>query len=98
MSLRLNPITFSTTASYINSCSNDIIFNATGGLGSYTYFAQNSTTGQTFSSTSNTVSTFNLDGGTFNTYVVDGGSCFSNIQTQEVYGRTYIYSGSQCEI
>ena len=93
-----NPITFSTTASYINSCSNDIIFNATGGLGSYTYFAQNSTTGQTFSSTSNTVSTFNLDGGTFNTYVVDGGSCFSNIQTQEVYGRTYIYSGSQCEI
>jgi hypothetical protein len=93
-----NPITFSTTASYINSCSNDIIFNAAGGLGSYTYFAQNPTTGQTFSSTSNTVSTFNLDGGTFNTYVVDGGSCFSTIQTQEVYGRTYIYSGSQCEI
>ena len=30
------PITFTTTASYINSCSNNIIFNVTGGLGGYT--------------------------------------------------------------
>lgn len=90
-------INFSTTASYIDSCSNQIIFNAEGGLGDYNYFAQNSTTGQTFSSTSSVVPLFTLDGGIFNTYIVDGGSCLSSIQTQEIYGRTYIYSGSYCE-
>ena len=92
------PLSFTTTASYIDSCSNQIIFNTTGGLGGYTHFAQNSSTGQTFSSTNNTVSIPNLNGVIFNTYIIDEGSCFSNIQTQEVYGRTYIYSGSQCEI
>jgi hypothetical protein len=91
------PITFTTTASYIDSCSNQIIFNATGGLGNYTYFAQENSTGQSFSSTTPVVSTLSLNGGVFTVYVIDTGSCISNFSNQEVYGRTYIYSNSQCE-
>lgn len=91
------PITFTTTASYINSCSNQIIFNATGGLGNYTYFAQETDTGQSFSSTGSTLSTFSLNGGIFNVYVIDSGLCISGLSTQEVYGRRYIYSGSYCD-
>ena len=91
------PITFTTTASYISSCSNAIIFNATGGLGNYTYFAQETDTGQSFSSTDSTVSTFNLNGALFTVYVIDTGSCISGFSTQEVYGREYVYSGSYCD-
>lgn len=91
------PITFTTTASYIDSCSNNIIFNATGGLGSYTYFAQETDTGQSFTSTGSILSTFNLNGGIFIVYVLDTGSCISNFKTQEIYGREYIYSGSYCD-
>ena len=93
-----SPITFITTASYINSCSNQIIFDATGGLGGYTYFAQNQTTGQTYFSTSSVLDLLDLTGGNFNTYVLDTGSCISSLSTIEIYGRKYIYSGSQCEI
>jgi hypothetical protein len=91
------PLTFTTTASYIDSCSNQIIFNATGGLGGYTYFAQENDTQQSFSSTTSTLSTFSLNGGTFTVYVQDTGSCISSFKTQEVYGRQYIYSGSYCD-
>jgi hypothetical protein len=69
------PITFTTTASYIDSCSNQIIFNATGGLGNYTYFAQETDTGASYSSTSSVLSTFSLNGGIFAVYVQDTGSC-----------------------
>ena len=91
------PLTFTTTASYIDSCSNQIIFNVTGGLGGYTYFAQENDTQQSFSSTTSILSTFSLNGGTFTVYVQDTGSCISGFQTQQVYGRRYIYSGSYCD-
>ena len=84
------PITFTTTASYIDSCSNQIIFNATGGLGDYTYFAQETDTGQSFSSTGSTVSIFSLNAGVFTVYVIDTGSCISGFSTQEIYGREYV--------
>ena len=90
-------ITFTTTASYISSCSNAIIFNATGGLGNYTYFAQETDTGASYSSTGSTLSTLSLNGGTFTVYVQDTGSCISGFKTQEVYGRQYVYSGSYCD-
>lgn len=91
------PITFTTTASYLSSCSNAIIFNASGGLGGYTYFAQETDTGQSFQSTNSTISTLSLNGGIFTVYVQDTGSCISSFKTQEVYGRQYVYSGSYCE-
>ena len=91
------PITFTTTASYINSCSNAITFNASGGLGGYTYFAQETDTQQSFTSTNSTISTLNLNGGTFIVYVQDTGSCISSFKTQEIYGRGYVYSGSYCD-
>jgi hypothetical protein len=90
-------ITFSTTASYIDSCSNQIIFNAQGGLGGYTYFAQETSTGQSFSSTGSTIILPNTNGGIYNVYVIDTKSCISDISTQEVYGRKYIYIGSYCD-
>ena len=91
------PITFTTTASYISSCSNAIIFNASGGLGNYTYFAQETDTGVSYSSTSSVISTFSLNGGIFAVYVQDTGSCISSFKTQEVYGRNYTYINSYCD-
>ena len=91
------PITFTTTASYIDSCSNQIIFNTSGGLGGYTYFAQETDTGASYSTTGSTLSTLSLNGGVFTVYVQDTGSCISGFKTQEVYGRQYVYSGSYCD-
>jgi hypothetical protein len=91
------PITFTTTASYLSSCSNAITFNASGGLGGYTYFAQETDTGQSFQSTNSTILTLSLNGGNFTVYVQDTGSCISSFKTQEIYGRQYVYSGSYCE-
>ena len=93
-------VQFSATASYINSCSNEIIFNAVGGLGNYTYYAQNIDTLQTYSSTTSPLSLLDLNGilgGTYNIYVADTGSCISNLMEIEVYGREYIYLNSYCE-
>jgi len=91
------PITFTTTASYISSCSNNVIFNASGGLGNYTYFAQETDTGISYSSTGSTLSTLSLNGGNFTVYVQDTGSCISDFKTQVIYGRKYVYSGSYCD-
>ncbi len=93
-----NPVTFSSTASYIDSCSNAMIFNATGGTPPYTYFAQNSSSFQLYSSDSSSVTLNGLNSGSYNLWVRDSLLCASTIQTVEVYGRGYIYSGSNCEI
>ena len=92
-------ITLSSTASYIKSCSSDIIINAQGGVGPYIYYAVNNTN-QTFyqSSTSNiSLSALGLNSGSFITYVVDSLGCPSSNSNIEIFSRGYIYSGSTCE-
>ena len=90
-------ITFTSTASYIDSCSNAMIFNATGGVSPYNYYAQNSSSLQLYTSDSSSVNLDGLNAGDYNLWVVDSNFCTSPTQTSIVYGRGYIYSGSQCE-
>ena len=92
------PITFDVTASYINSCSNQIIFNATGGNGTYTYYAVNTGSNVQYSSTTTPLDLGSTNDGTFSTFVIDNSNCISTSSLLNVYGRTYIYSGSSCEI
>ena len=90
-------ITFTSTSSYINSCSNAMIFNVTGGIPPYNYYAQNTGSLQLYTSDSSSVNLDGLNEGTYNLWVVDNNFCTSPIQTSIVYSRGYIYSGSQCE-
>lgn len=92
-----NPILFNVTASYINSCSNQIIFNATGGNGTYTYYAVNTGSNIQYSSTTSPLNLGSTNGGTFSTFVIDNNNCVSTSSLLNVYGRIYIYSGSSCE-
>jgi hypothetical protein len=90
------PITFSSTASFIDSCSNAVTFNATGGTPPYTYFAADTSSGVTYSSDTNTVSLTNLSGSTYNLSVLDSNGCTTNGSLLTVFGRKYEYSGSLC--
>ena len=89
-------ITFSATASFIDSCSNAIIFNATGGIPPYTYFAADTGSGVTYSSDSSSVSLTSLSGSTYNLSVLDSNGCVTNSSLLTVFGRKYEYSGSLC--
>jgi hypothetical protein len=89
-------ITFSATASYIDSCSNAVIFNATGGTPPYTYFAAETVTGFTYSSNFSSVSLTNLSGSTYNLAVLDSNGCLSSSSLLNVFGRQFEYSGSEC--
>ena len=93
-----SPILFNVTASYINSCSNQVIFNATGGNGTYTYYAVNTGSNIQYSSTTSPLDLGSTNDGTFSTFVIDNNNCVSTSSLLNVYGRTYIYSGSSCEI
>jgi hypothetical protein len=92
-----SPILFNVTASYINSCSNQVIFNATGGNGTYTYYAVNTGSNIQYSSTTSPLNLGSTNGGTFSTFVIDNNNCVSTSSLLNVYGRIYIYSGSSCE-
>lgn len=87
-------ISFSATASYIDSCSNAVIFNATGGTPPYTYFASVFGSGITYSSNSSSVSLTNLSGSTYNLAVLDSNGCITPNSLLTVFGRQYEYSGS----
>ena len=89
-------ITFSATASFIDSCSNAVIFNATGGTPPYTYFAADTGSGVTYSSDTNTVSLTSLSGSTYSLSVLDSNGCATNGSLLTVFGRQYEYSGSVC--
>ena len=92
-------INYNVSASYINSCSNAIIFNNTlGGTSPYTYYAVNTGSNQQFSSTSSIINLESNNPGVYSTFIIDNNNCFSSASLLEVYGRTYIYSGSSCEI
>jgi len=89
-------ITFSATASYINSCSNAVIFSAAGGTPPYTYFAVNTGSGVTYSSDSSSVSLTSLSGSVYSLSIIDSVGCSSSSSLLTVFGRQYEYSGSIC--
>ena len=90
------PLTFTVTASYINSCSNAILFNATGGTPPYRYFASNATVGTTYESDTNLIELNNLKDGGYSAFVVDSKACGSSTSAVKVYGRKYVLTGSFC--
>jgi len=89
-------ITFVATASYIDSCSNAVIFNATGGTPPYTYFAVDTGSGVTYSSNSSSVSLTNLSGSVYSLSVLDNNGCTSSSSLLTVFGRQFSYTGSVC--
>lgn len=89
-------LTFTVTASYINSCSNAILFNATGGTPPYRYFASNTTVGITYESDTNLIELNNLNDGGYSAFVVDSNACGSSTSAVKVYGRKYVLTGSFC--
>jgi hypothetical protein len=91
-------ISYNITASYINSSSNAIIFSGSGGTAPYTYYAVETSSNNIYSSTSNSVDINGLTGGTFNTFIVDNNGCTSTSSLLTSYGRTYNYTGSNCEL
>jgi hypothetical protein len=90
-------LSISTTASYIDSCSNAIIVNGNGGASPYTYFAYNTSSGVTYSSDSSSISLNGLNSGVYTTFLIDSNGCSSPTSSIEIFGRNYIYTGSFCE-
>ena len=89
-------LSISTTASYINSCSNAVIINGSGGTPPYTYYAVNNGSQVTYSSDSSSVNLDVTNQGTYTTFLVDSHSCASPTSSIEIFGRNYIYTGSFC--
>jgi hypothetical protein len=93
------PITmsYSISASYIDSCSNQITFNdVSGGTSPYTYIAIKSGSNQIYSSNTNIIDLESLEGGLYTSYIIDNNSCQSITSSLEIFSRRYIYSGSEC--
>jgi hypothetical protein len=91
-------LSFNVTASYINSCSNAVILNGSGGTPPYTYFAFNTGSGITYSSDSSSISLDGLNSGTYTTFLIDSKGCSSPTSSIEIFGRNYIYTSSFCVI
>ena len=91
-------ITFTTTASYQNSCSNAIIYNAAGGYPPYTFIATNAVTLESYQSSSNTIMLPDLSGSIYNTLVIDSKGVNMVGTPITVYGRDYAYVGTNCVI
>jgi hypothetical protein len=89
-------LSFNVTASYINSCSNAISFSATGGTPPYYYYASETGSNVLYSSDTSFVTLNGLNSGSYNVFVVDSNGCNSVTSSIQVFGRTYIYSGSYC--
>ena len=89
-------ISFVATASYIDSCSNAVIFNAAGGTPPYTYFAADTGSGITYSSDSSSVSLTNLSGSVYSLSIIDNNGCASSSSLLTVFGRQFSYTGSVC--
>jgi hypothetical protein len=90
-------MSYTFTASYIDSCSNQILFNdVTGGTPPYTFIAIKSGSGEIYSSNTSTVDLETLEGGLYTSYIVDNNACQSFTSSIELFGRQFIYSGSEC--
>lgn len=85
------------TSSYINDCKHVIIINGSGGISPYKYKIQ--TPSNIYISDDNTIplSYDNLDAIYITSSIIDNNNCISDPIYTEIYGRTYIYSGSYCE-
>lgn len=90
------PLSFNVTASYIDSCSNAIIFNASGGTSPYYYYAYETGSNLLYSSDSSSVNLNELKSGSYNAFIVDSNGCISTTSSIEIFGRDYIYTGSYC--
>jgi len=90
-------ISYNISASYIDTCSNQILFNdITGGTPPYTYIAIESGSNQIYSSNTTIVDLESLNGGTYISYVIDNNACQSYTSSLEIFSRQFIYSGSEC--
>jgi hypothetical protein len=90
-------LSISTTASYIDSCSNAVILSGSGGTLPYTYFAFNTGSGVTYSSDSSSINLNGLNSGVYTTFLIDSNGCSSPTSSIEIFERNYIYTGSFCE-
>lgn len=90
------PLTFTTTASYQDSCSNAIIYNAVGGDLPYTFIASDSVTSVTYQSNTNPLMLSGLSGGTYNVTVIDSNGAVTNGTPLIVFGREYVYINPEC--
>ena len=91
--------TFVPSASYIDSCSNAIIFNAKGGTSPYYYYATDASTGTLFSSNSSSISLNSNNSGSYNVFVVDSNGCTTGVLAGlDIFERSYTYTGSFCEL
>jgi hypothetical protein len=91
------------TASYIDSCSNAIIFNVTGGTPPYTYYAYENASpsvrdvrNTVYSSNTNPVNLNSLNSGSYFTFAVDSNGCSSTTSSINIFKRNYEYTGSFC--
>ena len=90
------PLTFTTTASYQDSCSNAIIYNAVGGIPPYTFIAANSVTSVSYQSNTNYIMLPDLSEGIYNVTVIDSNGAVTNGTPLPVYGRNYVYVNPEC--
>jgi hypothetical protein len=91
--------TFAASASYIDSCSNAIIFSARGGTSPYYYYATEDSTGTLFSSNSSSISLNSNNSGSYNLFVVDSKGCTTGVLAGlDIFERSFIYTGSFCEL
>jgi len=90
------PLTFTTSASYQNSCSNAIIYNAVGGIPPYTFIAANSVTSVSYQSSTNYIMLPDFSEGIYNVTVIDSNGAVTNGDPLTVYGRKYVYIEPNC--
>jgi hypothetical protein len=91
------PLVYTITASYIDSCSNALIFNATGGIPPYYYFAYETGSLLSYSSDSSSVILSGSNPGFYKAFIIDSNGCSSTTSSIQIFGRNYEYSGSYCE-
>lgn len=84
------------TASYINSCSNAILFSATGGTPPYIYNAVETGSGALYASDSSSININGLNSGSYSTFIIDSNGCSSTTSSIQIFGRNYEYTGSYC--
>ena len=89
-------LTLSTTSSYQSTCSNAISYSIAGGTSPYTFRAIDTGSLATYSTDTSPLILPNLSGSTYSFIVTDTNGCTITGSLLTVYGRTYIYSGSNC--
>ena len=96
-------LAFTVTASYQSTCSNAISYSIAGGTPPYTFRVVDTVSKASYSTDTSPLILPNLDGATYSFIAIDANGCTKTYtQTDtlfsliEVYGRTYVYSGSNC--